>query len=168
MTLKILGIIAFVLAGLLCLGAIVFGIPGNWIILLIAVIIAAVGGFQKISLGVLLLLLGLSLLAELLEFLIGYFGARIKGASRWASLSAIVFSIIGALLMVGLPPVLGPLIGAFLGAFLGAFAVELWTRKKLQDAYQAGLAAMIGRIGAMVSKVAVAVTMVVIVVYYLL
>jgi len=166
--LQILGILAFVLAGLLGLGSIIFGLPGAWIILLLTAIIAAAGGFQKISLAVLLVLLGLALLAELLEFLLGYFGPRLRGVSRWASLGALIFSILGALLLAGLPPLLGPLIGAFLGAFLGAFAVELWTRKKIKDAYAAGVAAMFGRLAAVISKIALGAAMIVIVVYYLI
>ena len=165
--LKILGITALVLVGIACLILIIFGIPGTWIFLGLTIVIAAIGGFQKLTISALLILLGLAILGEVIEFLVGYLGTRVKGASRKATISAIILSFIMAILMSGYPPILGSLLGAFLGAFIGAFSVEYLFQRKLKEAYQAGLAAVFGRVTGMISKIAVGVSMIVITVYYL-
>ncbi len=166
--LRIPGIIALTLAMIAGLYLIIFGLPGTWIILGLAIIAAAITGFHKITWVIILILIGLALLAELIEFLAGYLGARAKGASRWASLSAIVFSFIGAILLSGFPPVLGSLIGAFLGAFLGAAVVEYIIKKEWKQARRAGIAVLFGRVVAIISKVAVGVAMIVITLYGLI
>jgi len=166
--LKIVGITALSLAMLASLLLIVFGLPGTWIIFILALIAAAIGDFQKITLMVLLVLFGIALLGELMEFLAGYLGARKKGASRWASGSAIIFSFIGAILMSGIPPVIGALIGAFLGAFLGAVLAEYIIQREWRRALEAGAAALFGRMISLISKIAVGVSMIVITIYYLI
>jgi len=165
--LQIIALIALCLAMLLCLGLTILSVPGNWLILVLALAAGAVEGFQQINLFIILVLLALALLGELLEFLIGYAGARAKGASRWASLAAIVFAIAGALLLAGWIPVVGALLGAFAGAFLGAFLVELLSKGKAELAYKAGLAAMFGRLGAILSKLAAGAAMIALVIYRL-
>jgi len=166
--LQIIGLVLVCLAMVFCLGLIIFSLPGTWIILLLAVAAGAIEGFQKINLAIILVLLGLAIAGEILEFLIGYLGARVKGASRLASLAAIVFGIVGAVLLSGVIPIIGALVGAFAGAFFGAFLVEYIRNKKLQDAYKSGIAAMFGRMGSILSKIAVGVAMIVIVIYRLI
>lgn len=165
--LQIIGLVLICLAMVMSLGLIIFGLPGTWIILLLAVAAGAIEGFQKINLTIILILLGIAILGEILEFLIGYLGARVKGASRMASLAAIVFGIAGAVLLSGTIPIVGALIGAFAGSFFGAFLVEYIRNQKLQDAYKSGMAAMFGRMGSILSKIAVGVAMIVIVIYRL-
>jgi len=165
--LQIIGIIVLCLAMLLCLGLTVFSVPGNWLILVLAVLAGAVEGFQKINLFIILALLALALLGELLEYLVGYAGARAKGASRWASLAAIISGIAGAFLLAGWIPIVGALIGAFAGAFLGAFLAEFISRGKPGQAYKAGVAAMFGRLGAILSKLAMGAAMIAVVIYRL-
>ena len=165
---QIIGIVVLCLAMVLALGSVIFGLPGIWMILVLAVVAGALEGFARVNLAVILILLGLALIGELLEFLIGYFGARIKGASRAASLAALIGAIAGAFLLGGWIPVVGALLGAFGGAFLAAFLVELFKQGKAEPAYKAGIAAMFGRIGSMASKLAMGVAMIVIVIYRLI
>ena len=165
---QIIGLIVLCLAMLCSLTLIIVGLPGTWIVLVLAVAAGAIEGFSKINLTYILVLLGLALFGELLELLIGYFGSRLKGASRLASLVSLIFSIVGAFALSGFVPVVGSIIGAFAGAFLGAFAIELITRKPLSAAYKSGLAAMFGRGGSIVSKIAVGVAMIVIVIVRLI
>jgi len=165
--LAIIGIIVLCLAMIMSLGLNVFGLPGNWIILALAIVAGAFEGFHKISLNVILILLALALFAELLEFLIGYVGARLKGAGRWASLAALIGGIAGAFMLGGTIPVIGALAGVFAGAFLGAFIVEMVAHGKLSLAYKSGVAAMFGRVGAILSKMAVGAAMIVVAIYRL-
>lgn len=165
---QIIGIVVLCLAMVLALGSVIFGLPGIWMILALAVAAGAIEGFAKINLAVVLILAGLALFGELLEFLIGYLGARFKGASRAASVAAIIGAIVGAFVMSGWVPIVGTLIGAFGGAFLGAFLVELVSQGKAGPAYKAGIAAMFGRIGSMLSKISVGAAMIVIVIYRLI
>jgi len=165
---QIIGIVVLCLAMVLALGSIIFGLPGIWMILVLAVVAAALEGFARINLTVILILLGLALFGELLEFLIGYVGARVKGASRAASMAALIGAIAGAFFLGGWIPVVGALLGAFAGAFLAAFTVELFKQGKAEPAYKAGIAAMFGRIGSIISKLSIGVAMIVIVIYRLI
>jgi uncharacterized protein len=165
---QIIGIVVLCLAMVLALGSIILGLPGIWMILILAVAAGAIEGFAKINLAVILILIGLALFGELLEFLIGYFGARLKGASRAASVAALIGAIAGAFLLGSWLPVVGALVGAFGGAFLGAFIVELFKQGKAEPAYRAGVAAMFGRVGSIAAKLAMGVAMIVIVIYRLI
>jgi uncharacterized protein YqgC (DUF456 family) len=104
------------------------GLPGNWLMLLAAVvwIWSAPEQFQ-FSWMVLIGLVVLALIGELVEFLASVLGTKkMGGSSRGATLS-VVGSIIGGLLgvIIGIPipiPVIGMLISGILCASLGAMA----------------------------------------------
>ncbi len=162
-----LKVVGLIFLGLFMFGAlvsVVIGLPGTWIILVLAFIASAIGGFKEIGWGILLILFGLAVLGELLEFLVGYFGTRRMGASRKASWSALGFGILGAVLLSGPLPILGTILGAFLGAFFGAFLVELIFERAWRKAYQAGISALLGRLGSVISKIAVGSAMIVLVI----
>ena len=61
-----------------------FGLPGNWVILGISFLLAWAGNFDKIQLTTLAILLALTLLGELVEFLLGIVGAKKFDASNRA------------------------------------------------------------------------------------
>ncbi|MEP3831234.1 DUF456 domain-containing protein, partial [Rhodopirellula bahusiensis] len=101
----------------------------------------------------------LGLVGELVEFLAGAMGASRAGASRRATLMAIVGSIIGAIVggIVGLPiPVVGPVLAAILfgglGATAGAMYAEWNDGKTWRDSWRIGQAAFWGRTTGTVGK----------------
>ena len=110
-------------------------LPGNWLVLLFAVVYFVL--LRDVPTGPHLSWWGIGLaaafavLGELWEFFASAAGATKKGGSRRGAVLAIAGSIGGSLVgaFVGVPiPVIGPLIGAVgggaLGAFLGAYAGE--------------------------------------------
>ena len=112
----------FLLVSLTALFSHVFGLPGNFIILGAALLFGWAGSFEEISARILLILLGIALFGELIEFLLGIFGAKKYKSSNKAVAASIVFGIIGGILGVPFFFGIGAVIGAFLDAFLVAFA----------------------------------------------
>ena len=139
-----------------------FGLPGNWVILAVSFLLAWAGHFDKIPLNTLAILLVLTLLGELVEFLLGIVGAKKYEASNRAIAGSIVFGIIGAI--IGAPFFLGigSIIGAFAGAFAGAVIVELSQGKSFDRALNSGWGTFLGRVGGSFAKIFIGIVMVVI------
>ncbi|MCE5325240.1 MAG: DUF456 domain-containing protein [Planctomycetaceae bacterium] len=145
-----------------------FGLPGNWLIVL------AMGGFawwqwnpalgpwnQAVSLQSLIVLTVLAILGEIVEFVAGLAGAR-KASGTWlGSIGALAGSLIGAVVGTFIIPVplLGTLIGACGGAFAGAMLMEMASGKPLKPAVAVGKGAGIGRLLGTIGKMAVGVIM---------
>jgi hypothetical protein len=123
----------------------VFQVPGNWIMLLFALLYGWAEGFQAVRWWVLLSGFLLFLLAELMEWAGGYFGAKTFGSSRWGGAFAILGAIVGGLAGAGFGYGLGAIPGTVLGAFAGALGVELYRQRHAGKALWAGLGAALGR-----------------------
>lgn len=135
------------LLNLAFLGSILFGLPGIWLMVLVASIIEwSQPGEYMFGQTTLLVSAGLALLAEILEFLTGAAGSRQAGGSKRGAALAIVGGIIGAVLGTALPvPVLGTLIGACAGAFAGSLVGDRMAGRTMDESVQAGRGAAIGR-----------------------
>ena len=140
----------------------VFGLPGNFIILGASFLVAWYGGFHDLTVTTLIVLLGLALVGELVEFVFGIYGAKRYKSSNKAIIGSIIFGIAGG--VIGLPFFLGvgAVIGAFIGAFAGAFLVDLYLEQNVDRAMKSGWGAFIGRVGGTVSKAALGMAMIVI------
>jgi uncharacterized protein YqgC (DUF456 family) len=129
------------------LGAIalnIFSLPGNWLMLLGALLWSWGHGWNAPTPKILVAMLLLLLAAEVIEFLGGVLGARKFGASKTAAWAAIAGAMVGAL--VGTPvPYIGNLVGAVVGAFLAAWVVELLKRRPMDVATKAAIGAALGR-----------------------
>ncbi len=141
-----------------------FGIPGNWLIVLFG---AGYAYFlppelhPRLTWGAVGAVLALALVGELLEALASAAGAKKLGGSRRGMLMSIaggaVGSIVGA--VIGVPvPVIGSLIaalgGAVVGAFIGAYWGEQWAGRTHEDRVQIGKAAAVGRLAGTLAKMA--------------
>jgi len=149
----------FAFAGLV---SIVFGLPGNFIILADCLLYGWYGGFKLITLNVIIVLIVLAAVAEALEFTLG-----VAGAKKWKSSNkAVVASIAGGLggAVVGAPLFFGAgaVLGAFIGAFLGAFLVEYVRGLGLKLAVESGWGVFVGKVGGMAAKGLLSVVMIVI------
>jgi len=136
----------------------VLGLPGNWLMVASAVLVAWLyWGQQMIGRWTLVTLLGLAVAGELLEFVAGALGTKKAGGSRGGAFGALVGGLIGA--MAGtfvIPvPVIGSLIGACGGAFCGALALELAGGRELEPAVRSGIGAGVGRFFGTVAKLVV-------------
>jgi uncharacterized protein YqgC (DUF456 family) len=127
-------------------------LPGTTIILAAAVIHRIMLGADK-SIGwkAIIVLILLTLLSYVFDFLGSYFGAKYFGATKWGAFGAIIGALIG--LFFGL-------IGLFIGPVIGAIAGEFIAGKRMIAAGRAGWGSLLGNIGAMLAKLIIALTMI--------
>lgn len=123
----------------------VFQLPGNWLMILFALLYGWYEGFRAMSWWVFALGGAAVLLGEALEWLAGWHGARRFGGSRWAGLAALLGSVVGALVGAAFAWGLGAIPGTLGGAFLGALTAEVAARKEPGGAMRVGLGAALGR-----------------------
>lgn len=125
------------------------GIPGLWIMVGILSVGLIAG---EVALGTYALLLGLTVMAEVAEWLtVERLGRRFGGTNStfWG---AVVGGAIGAVL--GTPvPLVGNLVGAFLGTLVGAVAATWLQTRQLGGSMRAGWGALVGRALAVAIKV---------------
>lgn len=146
------GLTVFILVLFLGFFSILFGIPGTIIILLASIVFSVLTGFEKIGFKIILVLAGISLLAELLEFYLGIRGAARFGASKGSIIASLIGAVAGAVLMTPFLLGLGTLVGAYLGGFAGTFIVEIAHRKEMKPALRASYGAVAGRIAGILAK----------------
>jgi hypothetical protein len=144
------------------------GIPGQFAIVVAALAVTLIAGTETISLWVVALLLGMAILAEVIEALAGFLGASKAKGSIWSSFGALGGGIIGAIIGSLILPIIGSLIGALLGTFCGAYAVEYYRTRAIKGATHVAKGALIGRIVGSIVKVFFALAMIVIVTLALL
>jgi uncharacterized protein len=145
-------LIVVVLFAVGLIGTVLPVFPGTTVILAAAVIHRIMLGPNK-SVGwvTLALLLALTLVSFGLDFIGGYIGAKRFGASRWGTFGAIIGGVIGLLFGI---------IGLFVGPVIGAIAGEFIAGKKMVAAGRAGWGSLLGNLGAMVGKLAIALMMI--------
>ena len=142
-----------------------FGLPGNWLILVAAVVWMFFGPAEfQYGWLVPVLLLALALLGEAIEFGASVLGAKKLGGSNRGATCSVVGSIAGGIAgaILGIPipiPLVGMLLGSILfagiGAWIGASIGEQWDGKTVKESVQIGGAAFMGRVLGTVGKVVV-------------
>jgi len=160
--LEVGGLSLFILVLLLGAFSTLFGFPGTVIILVDAFVYAAVTGFEKIGLKILIALLVLSVLAEVADFAVSMAGAAKYGVSRKGFWAFTLGGFIGALLMTPFFLGLGLLIGTFLGGFIAMLIVELLARNKIKPTLRATYGATLGRVAGIFVKGAFALIMLIV------
>ncbi len=157
-TIDLILMLTFTLLGLTGWMMNVLGMPGNWVIVALgAGSYFLVNDERSIHVGLvsLVIIVAIALLGELLEFAASAMGASRLGASKRATVLAVIGSIGGAIvgLMAGsiIPiPIVGSLIGSLLlgglGAAAGAVGGERWAGKSWDESMQVGHAAFWGRL----------------------
>ena len=134
------------------IGTVLPVVPGTTIVLVAAIIHRVMLGPEKsIGWSVIAVLLILTLVTYVIDFLGGYFGAKYFGATRWGAFGAVVGAIIG--LFFGI-------IGLFIGPVIGAIIGEFIAGKKAIDAGRAGWGSFLGNLGATILKLAIALVMI--------
>jgi uncharacterized protein YqgC (DUF456 family) len=143
-----------------------FGLPGLWVMLGAVTLYSYALPAGGIGTGTIIVVGALAFLGELMEFLLtGRFVKR-YGGSRRSGWGAVLGSIVGAI--VGVPvPVIGSLIGAFAGAFAGAGLADLTLRGEVRAATQVATGALLGRMAAVATKAGVGCAVIVWVVFAL-
>ncbi len=137
---------------------VVFGLPGNWLIVISTCLFAWWRWDDSVfSIYTLIAIAVLAILGELLEFFGAMRGARKAGASWPGSIAALAGAIIGAILGTFLIPILflGTLLGACIGAGLGAWAMEFSRGAKMHDSARYAVGAGLGKFLGITGKFAI-------------
>jgi len=135
----------------------IFGLPGNWLIVVSTWLFAWWRRDQSVfSIYTLIAITALAVVGELFEFFGGMHGAKRAGASWSGSIAALAGAITGAILGTFLIPILflGTLFGACLGAGLGAWALEFSRGKKMEQSVRYAVGAGLGEFLGITSKFA--------------
>jgi uncharacterized protein len=134
------------------IGTIAPVLPGTTIILAAAIIHRLMLGADK-SIGwkTIVVLVLLTLLSYVFDFLGSYFGAKYFDATKWGAFGAIMGALVG--LFFGI-------IGLFVGPVIGAVAGEFIAGKQMIDAGRAGWGSLLGNMGAMIGKLVIALAMI--------
>jgi hypothetical protein len=120
--------------------------------------------FRTLSVGLLLLVIGLALVGEVVEAWLGFRFAQRYGGSSRAGWGALLGGLVGA--VVGVPiPIVGSVIGGFIGAFVGAVVFEYSRARHSEGALKAGWGAVLGRAAAAAVKMALGIVLVVLAVF---
>ena len=144
-------ILSLILVGVGIAGVLLPGLPGTPLVFGGLLLAAWADGFQNVSVGTVLILAVLTVLAFCVDFISSSLGARSAGASRAAVVGAALGTLVGIFFgFAGI--ILGPFIGAVIGEFLA--------RRNLGQAGRAGIAAWIGFILGSGVKLMLAFTMV--------
>lgn len=141
--------VALIILGLA--GTVLPLLPGNLLVWAGVLLGAWIDDFTRVSVGTVVFISVLALLAWALDFVAGLLGAKRAGASKLALAGAAVGTIVG--LFMGLVGVLFmPLIGAALG--------EYWAQRDQQRAAKVALATWLGLLLGMLAKVVISCVMV--------
>ncbi|MFW5653838.1 MAG: DUF456 domain-containing protein, partial [Planctomycetota bacterium] len=118
----------FHLLALLLIGTVLIGLPGTWVMLLMAAVLEwSLGGvFGLWTLGIAVLVAGIG---EAIEFFAGAAGSKIGGGSNRAAVGAVIGGLVGGIMGAAFPPILGALIWGVIGAGIGAVIAELTVRR---------------------------------------
>lgn len=159
---EIVGLIFFILFLVAGVVVIPFGVAGTFIIVADALVYGLVTEFEVITLPFIGILLGLALFVELIEAVLGAVMASRFGGSKVGMAGAVTGGFFGALLGTPVTPVLGTLLGGLIGAFIGAALFEYVKHPEWRSAFKVGWGAFLGALGGKMTKLFVAVLMVVI------
>ena len=134
------------------IGTVVPALPGTTIILAAAIIHRAMVGAEK-SIGwkTMIILVLLTLVSYVFDFVGSYLGTKYFGATKWGAFGAILGALIGLLFGV---------IGLFAGPVIGAVAGEFIAGKRMIDAGRAGWGSLLGNLGATTGRLVIALVMI--------
>lgn len=153
----------FTLVGAGCVFLVAFGLPGTWMLLLLAGGLEVFDGFWRRggahtfsywTLGVAALV---ALAGEAVEFYAGVAGAKSGGASRRGMVGALIGGIVGAIVGAGFLLGIGAIPGGFVGSAIGAIVGELThPHMTLQSSLKPAGGAAMGRLAGTLLKIAIA------------
>lgn len=144
-----------VLLNLLWLLLVLFGLPGNWLMVLTTSLFAWWTWDRQVFSGWTLVAIAiLAALGELIEFLGGTIGARKAGASWKASFAGILGAFVGGLVGTVLfpMPIVGTIVGACLGVGAAVWLVETARGEHADLSLQRAVRAGMGEFAGILSK----------------
>lgn len=151
-------LIALIVLNAVWLLLVLFGLPGNWLVVLSTCLFAWWRWEDGVfSIYTLIVIAALAVLGELFEFLGGMRGAKRAGASRHGTIAALAGAIVGAIFGTFMISVLflGTVLGACIGAGLGVWAIEVSRGRKMEESIRCGVGAGLGELLGITAKVAI-------------
>lgn len=145
------GLIAAAAAVLLGIaGTIVPALPGLPLVWLGILVCAVATGFEAVGTEFVIVTLIVTFATEAADYYAKAYAARRFGAGRAGAWGAAIGAVAGLFFFP---------IGLLIGPFAGAAVAELWTGQSLADAVRAGLGGVVGTLGFIPVKFAIAVVM---------
>lgn len=127
-------------------------LPGSFLMLIFIFIWAWITDFTLISMTEILIVFGLLLLLEGLEFALGGIVAKYSGAEKQSAFLAIIGGLVGTIVLGSLFFIAGAVLGLFVGSYLGAYWGEQRAGKSRKEARKAALGALLGSLAGKVIK----------------
>ena len=128
------------------------GIPGTFIMSFVVLFCGWLTGFEVIGAHHIFTVFGVSILLEVVEFLMGGLAARYYGASTRSAIFAILGGIVGTIIGAGIFFPIGALLGLLIGSYLGAYLSEKIAGKPDAEAARAALGTVIGNVASKTLK----------------
>jgi uncharacterized protein YqgC (DUF456 family) len=151
---ELIPLVILILAFVVGLVLIPFGLPGLWLMVVALVGYAALGRFELVGWPTLAAVVVLGVVAEAAEAWLGFRFAKKYGGSNRAGWGAFLGGLVGA--VVGTPlPVIGNIVGAFVGAFVGAVVLQHSPGTEIKETLGAGWGAVLGRASGAAIKIAI-------------
>ena len=148
-------LIMLILLDAVWLVLVVFGLPGNWLIVISTCLFAWWRWDNSVfSIYTLIAIVVLAILGELVELSAGMIGAKKSGASWPGSIAALFGAVIGAVFGTFLIPIIffGTVLGACIGAGLGVWGLEISRGKKMEQSVRCAVGAGLGEFFGITSK----------------
>ncbi|WP_309399220.1 DUF456 domain-containing protein [Cerasicoccus maritimus] len=134
-------------------------IPGCFVIWLGALLYWFWEPAGGIGLPYILTTAGLVILAQILDFVASYYGARKFGATWRGGVGALLGAIIGPFLLSFIPGI-GTIAGLILGPIIGAFLGEISAGRTMKEGGKAGIGTVVGGLVSFAMKFAIALAMI--------
>ncbi|HEY3324310.1 MAG TPA: DUF456 domain-containing protein [Planctomycetota bacterium] len=154
------GLIVFFLVLIAGMFIIPFGLPGTFLQVAAAAILATATHGTKITWGWVLAFLLMALIGEAIEFMSGQWGAKRFGGSKAAAWGALIGGLLGAMfggILIPIP-VIGSLIASFIGTFAGAVYGQMRANQEQPMNLRVGFGAVLGRAIGVAIKLFIALT----------
>jgi uncharacterized protein YqgC (DUF456 family) len=150
---RFLFVLLYIVLGAVMLTTIV-GVPGNWILVGVAVVIGLITGFDSMNWWMILLCVGLAVIGEIIEAALGAVIIAGRGGGRWGVAGSVVGGFLGVVLGAGVAPPIGSVVLGFVGVFVGAVLGEYWKQRRVEPAMRIGFWSFVGRMAAITAKLA--------------
>ena len=130
------------------------GLPGNWVLVGTALVVALIPGFGDLPWTWFFACLGFAVLGEVIESLLGLVVVAKKGGTRWGVIGSFLGGMLGVVLGSAMAPPFGGVLLGFVGAFGGAVFGEYMREQRADSALKIGFWAFVGRSLAILGKIA--------------
>lgn len=127
-------------------------LPGSFLMLAFIFVWAWIGDFALISPLEIMVIFGMLVMLEVLEFALGGLAAKYTGANKRSALMAMIGGLGGTILLGSLFFVVGAVVGLLAGSFWGAYWGEVQAGKSPHEARRAALGALMGSLAGKLLK----------------